>query len=434
MVEPVASRRRESPWPLLSMDESLAIVARESPVLETLTCSTWGSMIGHIIAEDVHAAEPHPAFPASIKDGYAVITSDGGGIRHVVGVTTAGHTGGSIELQPSTCARVSTGSFVPLGADAVVQVEDTKLVEQKDGEEISIEITIPPTLGQDIRPIGSDIAQGELVIPKGCLIGSSEIGILASVGRTSVSVIRKPKIGVLSTGNEVVDDAPINELPFGKVRDSNRPELLALFASLGYEALNCGIATDELADTKNKLMAALQSCDVIVSSGGVSMGEKDLLKYVLEKELNFTIHFGRVMMKPGKPTTFATGMYEGRKKLVFALPGNPVSAWVTAHIYVVPSIRRMSGHSMPDATILRVKLTSDVKKLDPRPEYMRAWLSSPPAGSDIPLAVMTGSNQMSSRLTSTRGANLLLKIPPKSANVTSLKTGDVVDAMVIGAL
>ncbi|XP_077522388.1 molybdenum cofactor synthesis protein cinnamon isoform X2 [Amblyomma americanum] len=421
----VASRPRHSPYPLISVAEAQAIVTDLCTELDT-ELVPFQVAGGRILAEDVYASDALPPFPASIKDGYAVIASDGDGPRQVVDAIPAGSNPAQ-QVKPGQCARISTGAPVPEPCDAVVQVEDTELVHaSEDGsQEIEVNILKAPTVGQDIRRVGSDIKQGQRVLARKTKLGPSDLGLLATVGATSVNVYKLPRVAILSTGNEVV--APGSALKPGQIRDSNKTTLLTLLEKNGFPAHDAGIARDEYEDHVNKLKAAFRVADVVVSSGGVSMGEKDLLKKVLIKEFSATIHFGRVFMKPGKPTAFASLSYDNRCKLVFGLPGNPVSAAVTCQLYVLPALRKMSGHVAIYPTSIKAKLADDIT-LDPRPEYHRAVLTWS-EDSPLPVAKSTG-NQISSRLLSFQGANTLLVLPPATAERQTLPAGTSVTALV----
>lgn len=421
----VASRPRQSPYPLISVADAQAIILErcseigvEEAVLQVA--------LGKILAEDVYATDPLPPFPASIKDGYAVIASDGDGPREVVDAIPAG-SNPLLRVKPGQCARISTGAPVPEPCDAVVQVEDTELIQaSEDGShELTVNILAAPTAGQDIRPVGSDIQRGQRILTQRMKLSASDLGLLASIGATTVKIHKVPQVAVLSTGNEVV--RPDDELKPGQIRDSNKTALIALLGKSGFPAFDAGIARDEFEDLVKKLERAFEATDVIVSSGGVSMGEKDLLKAVLVKEFSATIHFGRVLMKPGKPTTFASLVYGDRLKVVFGLPGNPVSAAVTCQLFVLPGLRKMSGHTTVHPTSIRAKLADDTT-LDPRPEYHRAVLSWS-EDCTLPVAKSTG-NQISSRLLSLQGANALLVLPPATAETKSLPAGTVVTALV----
>ncbi|XP_041121007.1 gephyrin isoform X19 [Polyodon spathula] len=428
-ITKVARRHRMSPFPLTSMDKAFITVLEMTPLLGTEIINYRDGM-GRVLAQDVYAKDNLPPFPASVKDGYAVRAADGPGDRFIIGESQAGeqptHT-----VMPGQVMRVTTGAPIPCGADAVVQVEDTELLRESDDgtEELEVRILVQARPGQDIRPIGHDIKRGECVLAKGTHMGPSEIGLLATVGVTEVEVQKFPVVAVMSTGNELLN--PEDDLHPGKIRDSNRSTLLATIQEHGYPTINLGIVGDNPDDLLNALNEGISRADVIITSGGVSMGEKDYLKQVLDIDLHAQIHFGRVFMKPGLPTTFATVDIDGARKLIFALPGNPVSAVVTCNLFVIPALRKMQGILDPRPTIIKARLSCDVK-LDPRPEYHRCiltWHHQEP----LPWAQSTG-NQVSSRLMSMRSANGLLMLPPKTEQYVELHKGEVVDVMVIGRL
>ncbi|XP_065819707.1 gephyrin b isoform X5 [Labrus bergylta] len=445
-ITKVARRHRMSPFPLTSMDKAFITVLEMTAVLGTEIINYRDGM-GRVLAQDVYAKDNLPPFPASVKDGYAVRAADGPGDRFIIGESQAGeqptHT-----VMPGQVMRVTTGAPIPCGADAVVQVEDTELLRESEDviltsglffnnkqgtEELEVRILVQARPGQDIRPIGHDIKRGECVLAKGTHMGPSEIGLLATVGVTEVEVQKFPVVAVMSTGNESLQLLnPEDDLHPGKIRDSNRSTLLATIQEHGYPTINLGIVGDNPDDLLNALNEGISRADVIITSGGVSMGEKDYLKQVLDIDLHAQIHFGRVFMKPGLPTTFATLDMDGARKLIFALPGrNPVSAVVTCNLFVIPALRKMQGILDPRPTIIKARLSCDVK-LDPRPEYHRCiltWHHQEP----LPWAQSTG-NQVSSRLMSMRSANGLLMLPPKTEQYVELHKGEVVDVMVIGRL
>lgn len=425
----VAERDRHSPYPLIPMDEAISMIMANSQCLPQKII-TLEESLGFILASDVFAKEPFPPFPASVKDGYAVLASDGPGERFVLGPVTAGEVT-ACNVTSGHVMRITTGAPLPPGADAVVQVEDTELLESDDEgrTEKRIKILTTPKPGQDIRPIGFDVSKGQKVLTALQKLGPAELGLMASLGLTEIEVFQKPKVAVLSTGNEVVN--PGEDTSAGQIRDSNKIALKSLIRTHGFEALDLGIAADNPQDLQKKLSVGLEKADVLVSSGGVSMGEKDFLKPVLEDLLGATIHFGRVFMKPGKPTTFATTTIDGKRKLIFALPGNPVSAMVTFNLFVLPALRKLAGFQRPQLTKIKAKLLQPVD-LDPRPEYYRVVLSWKP-GEAVPSAISTGS-QCSSRLLSMRTANALLVLPPRSDNLTRINTGEIVDALIIGEI
>ncbi|XP_031549528.1 gephyrin-like [Actinia tenebrosa] len=253
----VAERDRHSPYPLMPMDKATSAVMEQANHLGAHLIDVQDGL-DCVLAEDVCSEAPFPPFPASIKDGY-VLASDGPGVRKVVGPVTAGEIGKT---------------------------------------EVKVKILSTPKVGQDIRPIGFDISSGELVLSKGEVLGPAELGLLATVGVTQVSVFKKPKVAILSTGNEIVQ--PTGSPKAGQIRDSNKTTLTAAVKKEGFDVIDLGIARDNPESLEATLTKGLSEADVVISSGGVSMGEKDLLKPVLEDKLGATIHFGRVFMKPGR--------------------------------------------------------------------------------------------------------------------------------------
>uniref|UniRef100_A0A8D3CSF9 Gephyrin n=1 Tax=Scophthalmus maximus TaxID=52904 RepID=A0A8D3CSF9_SCOMX len=450
-ISKVARRHRMSPFPLTSMDKAFITVLEMTPILG-IEVINYRDGLGRVLAQDIYAKDNLPPFPASVKDGYAVRAADGPGDRFIMGESQAGqqvssntltsstmHLAPTHTVMPGQVMRVTTGAPIPCGADAVVQVEDTELLRESEDVNTPLRmLSCPARAGHQYnmivcvcthRPIGHDIRRGECVLSKGTHMGPSEIGLLATVGVTEVSVHKFPVVAVMSTGNELLN--PEDDLHPGKIRDSNRSTLLATIQEHGYPTINLGIVGDNPDDLLSALHEGISRADVIITSGGVSMGEKDYLKQVLNIDLHAQIHFGRVFMKPGLPTTFATVDIDGARKLIFALPGNPVSAVVTCNLFVIPALRKMQGILDPRPTIIKARLSCDVK-LDPRPEYHRCiltWHHQEP----LPWAQSTG-NQVSSRLMSMRSANGLLMLPPKTEQYVELHKGEVVDVMVIGRL
>uniref|UniRef100_H2Y4D6 Gephyrin n=1 Tax=Ciona savignyi TaxID=51511 RepID=H2Y4D6_CIOSA len=427
----VARRHRTSPYPLASMDEAFSSILRNAVPLPIIS-KHYSDAMDHVLAEDIRAKSPIPPFPASIMDGYAVIASDTPCDLNVVGSSVCdrdncNHSSG-VTVEKGQAFRITTGAPLPVGANAVVPVEDTLLLKETDNgrEELEVRILKLVRAGESVRPIGCDIKTGEVVIKSSTKIGPSECGILASVGATTVKVHQKPTVAVFSTGSELASPETESLGP-GEIRDSNRILLITTLQSNNFKTLDFGIVPDKPGELKAALLSACEKADVVVTTGGVSMGEKDFLKEILVN-IGAKIEFGRVFMKPGKPSTFATLQSGDRKKCIFALPGNPVSAVVTCNLFVLPALRKLSGFLEPRPTILSAKLSSEVR-LDARPEYQRVQLRWEPQ-EPIPWAQSTG-RQVSSRLLSMLTANALLMLPPRSDTCTSIKRGEIVDAMVI---
>ncbi|KAJ3310721.1 hypothetical protein HDV04_004677 [Boothiomyces sp. JEL0838] len=423
----VTKRARISPFPMVEYADALQMVLDETEeISQVIKLPVNENLVGYTVAEDIFSKESVPAFRASIVDGYAVKSSSGAGVFKVQADIVAGH-GTSNELQEGCIIRITTGAPVPNGADAVVMVEDTKLKSFDGDIELEVELSGKIIAGQNIRPIGSDLSVGELLLKKGQKVTSigGEIGILASGGIKEILVVRKPVVAVLSTGNELFDISDTKELKFGAVRDANRPTLKAALASVGYEVIDLGIQSDEVDGLLSLLKKGLEKADIVITTGGVSMGEKDLMKPILERYLQAKIHFGRVNLKPGKPTTFATLSSGNSKKNIFCLPGNPVSALVTFYLFVLPALKKMSGLEKVKHTTLKVKAHYAIS-LDSRPEFQRVVVKY--NGQDW-IATGTG-NQISSRITSFLNANALLKLPSSKERKT-IATGELIDAYLL---
>lgn len=436
-------RHRESPYPMKSVEEALSLIAENTPAPEVETVPVDTSLVGAVLASDVRALESVPAFRASIVDGYAVVVPADGILRGTFPVVGVSHAApGQLDaLREGTVARITTGAPLPPGATSVIMVEDTTLVSATDdgSEEREVAMDVSGArAGDNVREVGSDVASGDVVLRQGDRITGvgGEIGLLASVGVTRVDVYRRPVVGVLSTGDELVDqdERPSGALRHGEVRDTNRLALLSAAREHGFPVVDLGIARDKASRLEETLRDGLRAADVVVTSGGVSMGELDLLKPTLERALGGTIHFGRVAMKPGKPTTFATVPAKDssggsrRPRLVFSLPGNPASALVTFHLFVLPSLHKQAGHSGPGGLPkLPVVLAHDFP-MDPRPEYHRAVVTVGPDG--LLSATSTG-GQRSSKVGSLRAANALVCMPSGKGK---LDKGSRVDALIMGAI
>ncbi|KAH7115986.1 hypothetical protein B0J11DRAFT_538908 [Dendryphion nanum] len=432
-------RYRSSPYPMLPVDEALKLIAEHTPepVVEKVPVNT--NLINAVLASDIKATESVPAFRASIVDGYAIrIPSSGKFSKGVYPVALVSHAqaGEVQELQEGQIARITTGAPLPPGADAVIMVEDTVLKTQtEDGqEEKEVEIlTDEVKAGENVREVGSDVKEGDVILKKGEGITAvgGEFGLLASVGTSEVEVYRRPVVGVLSTGDEIIEHDRPGPLQLGEVRDTNRPTLLQAIQSHKFETVDLGIASDKPGTLETTLRAALLKVDVIITSGGVSMGELDLLKPTIERSLGGTIHFGRVNMKPGKPTTFATIPTKSSSgdrvhKTIFSLPGNPASAVVCFHLFVLPSLHRASGVEPVGLPRVRVEVEEDVRMDRQRPEYHRAVVG---IRNDGVLSASSTGGQRSSRIGSFKGANALLCL---SAGEGSVRKGEKVDALLMG--
>jgi gephyrin len=463
---------------MLSVDEALKIIAQETPEPAIVEAPVTTDLVGSVLAEDIYAGEAVPAYRASIVDGYAIIVPEDGsgpkskGIFPVASVSHAQAASMPPPLEPGNIARITTGAPLPPNANAVVMVEDTVLASTTpDGkEEATVEIlTDDIKIGENVREPGSDVSKDSKILSKGDVISAigGEIGLLASTGTRTVKVFKRPTVGVMSTGDELVPhDEPVS-LHGGQIRDSNRPSLISCLRAWGFETVDLGIARDTPAgELENALRGALRgtsasqpAVDVIITTGGVSMGELDLLKPTIERTLGGTIHFGRVSMKPGKPTTFASVPYkpsslssssnqqqERERRLIFSLPGNPASALVTLNLFVLPSLHKLMGLANQNASpinntvgsglglpFITATLTHAIP-LDPkRTEYHRAIVSASRRDGRL-YATSTGTagvGQRSSRVGSLAKANALLVLYPGQGLV---KEGQTVEALLMGGL
>jgi gephyrin len=439
-----AATMTTSKYPMIPVDDALRIVLSKTtqPIGVESIDMEYGveTFLDRIIAEDIVAKDPLPPFRASIMDGYAVIASDGVGTYDMISSITAGiDVPNSVEnnrydIKPGQVSYITTGAPVPPSADAVIRIEDTEYV---DGHPNKVKINVPVKSGKWIRPIGSDVQRGQVVVEKNTTLSPALIGLLATVGATKVKAYKKPNVCIISTGDELLEPWE-RKLTNGKIRDSNRFMLLAAAKKSGANILNLGIVRDKAVDLKKTLQNAIAKSDVVISSGGVSMGSLDLVKDLLE-ELG-TVHFGRMCMKPGKPTTFATickddnNLPNGKcEKLFFGLPGNPVSSLVAYHLLVDPAIKALSGVPINKCHHARINARIAMPlKLDPvRPEYHRSvltWRETVGTSGEF-IADSTGI-QRSSRLLSMRESSALLCLPKGN---TTLNPGEIVPALLIGS-
>lgn len=402
---------RESPYPMIPVAEAIDIILDKVIALPPET-RPFTEAMGLVLAEDVFATEPMPPFPASTVDGYAVIAADAGQ-RRIIGDQMAGYMA-EVEVKPGQAARVTTGAPIPPGADAMVMIEDT---EEEDGL-LLVKTAVSP--GNCIRPIGVDIEAGELVLPAGTLLNPAEIGLLAMIGRTTVRVYPGPKIGVMSTGDEIVE--PGQPLQPGQIRDANRFALMHAVLQTGGAPVDLGIVRDQEANLAATLKHGLAVADALLTSGGVSMGQLDLVKpYLAEYGELF---FGRVNTKPGKPVTF--GLLEG--KPFFAMPGNPVSALVSFEIFVRPALLKMAGRRDLQRPRRKVILAHEVRHTAERTEFQRVTITHQEDGT---LLASTTGGQASSRLLSMRDANGLIILPDGRGDFPA---GSEVEALILDVI
>src|SRR5215212_9821246 len=372
-----------------------------------------GEASWRVLSDDLVADEDQPPFPAATMDGYAVIADDPSPWREIVGRQSAGYVA-DLEVSLGTAAWITTGAPVPRGANAVVPVEATELADEH-----VIVRQERVEFGENIRPIGVDLAKGSVVLVQGSVLGAAEMGLLAGLGIDPVVVARRPRVSVLSTGNELVEPG---ETPGpGQIRDANRFSLIAALQEAGADVVWAGRGPDDAGALSSSLIARIAESDVVITSGGVSMGDLDLVKPLLSELAD--VHFRRVFMKPGKPFNFATS----GDTLIFSLPGNPVSALVGFEVFIRPALRTMLGATRIDRPRTRVRLDHTVQPSD-RIEFQRGVVRVDSAGH---LTAWTTGPQASSRLASLVGANALIVVPPGAG---PLREGSDVEAILVGPL
>ncbi|HSQ19231.1 MAG TPA: gephyrin-like molybdotransferase Glp [Blastocatellia bacterium] len=347
---------------MITVDQALGIVLEH---VEPLGTEAVGIEQAHrrILAEDVLSDIDLPPFDRARMDGYAVRASDVSAAPvtlRVIGEIAAGAQFDR-EVNAGEAVKIFTGAPVPDGADAVQKVEVTRVKGNL------VEINEPVTKGQFITPRASEVAAGEIVAEAGREIGPAEMAVLASFGYASVRVGRRPGVAVMSTGSELVD---VSRQPSGaQIRNSNSYTLAAYAAAAGAEVDIFSTVEDTPEATRNALIKAADNRDIVITSGGVSMGDYDLVKGGL-REIGAEVYFDKVMIRPGKPIVFA----RLGKTYFFGLPGNPVSTSVTFNVFVRPAIRKMQGDAAPAACTVRAQLSSAVRDSSNRRSYLPARL------------------------------------------------------------
>jgi molybdenum cofactor synthesis domain-containing protein len=360
--------------------------------------------VGCVLAEPVTSPEDVPPFANTAMDGYAVRAADTAGasadrrvVLPVVATVAAGHPADR-ELAPGEAMRIFTGAPMPAGADAVVMVERTARVE--DGARVAIEAAVP--VGEAVRAAGDDLRAGDPVFSPGEVITPGHLGVLAGLGITEVLAHPRPRVGVLSTGDELVEAG--GPLAPGQIRDSNRATLLALVAQNGWQAVDLGLVRDDEHAITEAIQTGARSCDAVLTSGGVSMGDIDLVKLVLDRIGD--MRWMQIAIRPAKP--FAFGLV-GDATPVFGLPGNPVSSMVSFELLARPALRRLAGHRV----LLRPEVPAVAAEPFPRHPDGKVHFVRVRAerGDDGGLHVRSAGGQGSHHLTAMARAQGLLVLP-----------------------
>ncbi len=393
---------------MLSLDDAWDHVRSHLPRLPEVTLPLDES-VGLVLADPVTAPAPVPPFANSAVDGYAVRRADVDGapdqgaglVLDVVAESAAGHVV-DVPVGPGQAVRIMTGAPVPDGADAVVMVEDT---ERLAGGRDRVRITRGGAAGDHVRPAGDDLRPGDVVVASGTVLTPAHVGLLATVGRTAVTVVRRPVVGVVSTGDELV---PAGVAPGpGQIHDSNRPQLLAAVAAAGFVPVDLGHVPDDDAAVEAVLLEGAATCDAVLTSGGVSMGDHDLVKVVLDRIGD--MRWMQVAIKPAKP--FAFGLLPGPSGPVpvFGLPGNPVSSLVSFELFARPGVRTMMRHPRPGRRHVAATAGTDLRRRsDGKTHFVRVVVDGDDRGG---LVVAPTSGQGSHQLTGLAGADGLAVLP-----------------------
>ncbi|HEX2850138.1 MAG TPA: gephyrin-like molybdotransferase Glp [Acidimicrobiales bacterium] len=390
-----------------------------------------GETLGCVTSVPVRSEVAVPPFANTAVDGYAVRAADTagaadrgatpGGVRlRVVATLPAGGDPAGLHVGPGEAIRIMTGAPVPAGADAIVMVEVTS---EEDGGD-TVVITEAAHEGAHVRPAGEDIAPGQEVFPAFTVLTPGHLGVLASIGLRRAPVFPKARVGVLSTGDELVDGG--DELRPGQIRDSNRATLLGLVAEAGCVPVDLGLVRDDEDEVRAALTRGVGECDALLTSGGVSMGDFDYVKKVLD-ELSGAgaggdaVTWMQVAIRPAKPLSF--GVVDGVP--VFGLPGNPVSSMVSFELFARPALRQMMGHRHPDRPVVRALADEPLRRRpDGKTHFFRVSASFAPDGR---LHVRSSGGQASNLLRSMALANALAVLPDGDG----VEAGGEVDVMVL---
>jgi len=397
---------------MIPLDEAREYVLSLATPLEAVSVAT-ADALGYVIAEKISSDQLIPPFANTAMDGFALQAADVANAPQVLDIvgTVAAGPAPDVTVGPGQAVRIMTGAVIPPGADAIVMVELTSV----DGDRVTVNEKVP--VGNHIRPAGDDIGPGDVVFDAGSVLTPGHLGVLCSLGRRSVHAHRRVRVGVFSTGDELVDED--RDLIPGEIRDSNRRTLLSLVALVGAEPVDLGLVRDDEAAIEAALVDGAASCDALITSGGVSMGDFDYVKTVLARVGE--MRWMQVAIKPAKP--FAFGTVGGTP--IFGLPGNPVSSMVSFELFARPGLRSMMGHSDPfRGSIPAVADEALRRHVDGKTHFVRTICA---VAADGRLHVRSAGGQGSHMLWAMARANSLTILPDGDGAAK----GDDVDVLVL---
>jgi len=401
---------------MISVNDAQSIIQKNIFELKSESVDLSSSS-GKILSNNIKAKFPSPSFDNSAMDGFAVRSSDTFSATRTSTVSlknideSSAGSPSDLILKKGECIQCMTGAKIPKGADAIIMVEDTSGFSNDKNVQIMIEVK----RGQHIRKMGEEINEGDILIEKGTIITTSEIGVCASFGYSELAVSKKPKVAIFATGNELIE--PGKDLKEGEIYNSN----LFLFADLvkkaGSKILMRNVIKDDKSSLKSFLLEALETCDVIISSGGVSMGRYDYVREVFI-DLGVKEHFWKVAQKPGKPFFFGTN----NQSLIFGLPGNPVSSYIGFMIWVWPVLKQLMGSLKDDSTKGILSEPFPLEKFKQRYLFGQSWIEN--GELRCKASTKIGSHMLSSALE----ANCILSATKGEG---FLKPGDFIDVTML---
>jgi molybdopterin molybdotransferase len=408
--EPSPEHHHQDAGGLMPLDEALPRILSRIPVLD-VEDKPIVEALGQVLAEDIVSDVDIPPFTNSAMDGFAVLAADTPGRLRVIADQPAGHVTAE-RVAPGLAIRIMTGAVLPEGADSVVPVEDTD-----GGRSGVVEVRVPAARGANLRAAAEDVRRGDHVLPAGTALNAGMVGVLASIGRPRVKVYRRPVVAFMTSGDELVGaDEPLAP---GKIRNSNSYTLTCQIQQAGGIARDLGVAKDTLDDIRAHVEAGLKA-DLFVTSAGVSVGDFDYVKQILEE--HGKLELWRIAIRPGRPVAF--GVFDGTP--VLSLPGNPVSSMVTFELFVRPAIGKMMGQTRLEPLTVPVTVLDDVDNRGGRRSFMRAVVSRDGKGNRY-VARLTGP-QGSGILTSMARANALVDV---AAEIETLPAGSQAQAILL---